>query len=160
MDDTYNKWLNELKILENNFNFLNKYFLNGITLSGVDDGGIFIKNKLYVYLDKLNYIEIIKLEDNVFITTKSENILICLEIINIIKLSTDYFLIVNDNKYFMKNNDCFKIYNNIIENLNKSNMVKIIFQLTIDEPKISIWPESPNYEDGYLWYLGLKKLKL
>ncbi len=138
MDNTYNESLNELKKLENNFNFLSKHFLNGITLSGVDDGGLFNKNKLYIYLNKKNYIELTKSGEDVSIVTKNENILICLEIISIIKMLKDYSFTLNNIQYFIIQENYLKSYENVIKNVKNYDTLSIVFKLNIEEPKISI----------------------
>lgn len=145
--------------IEKKFDFLEKYFSNGIELICDEDGYLFDKrNKAKIWIDDKNFIEVKKVKKRLKIECKKKDFLISLEILKRFKIYCENLDVwLNNSKIEM-----IKLNREMIEKLVEESKDINIIEVEIEdiiEQEMMVWIERPEFEDEYLRMLNEESAK-
>ena len=145
--------------IEKKFDFLERYFSNGIELICDEDGYLFERrNKAKIWIDDKNFIEVKKVEKRLKIKCKKKDFLISLEILKRFKIYCENLDVwLNNSKIEMIKLDK-EMIEKLVEESKDINIIEVEIEDVIEQ-EMMVWIERPEFEDEYLRMLNEESAK-
>ena len=145
--------------IEKKFDFLERYFSNGIELICDEDGYLFERrNKAKIWIDDKNFIEVKKVEKRLKIECKKKDFLISLEILKRFKIYCENLDVwLNNSKIEMIKLDK-EMIEKLVEESKDINIIEVEIEDVIEQ-EMMVWIERPEFEDEYLRMLNEESAK-